>query len=57
MSGEIRLKKQKGRYSSVATPNTLECVAPQLFQGTSTEVMVAESSRARLSTSGFSFFS
>lgn len=52
--GEIRLKKQKGRYSSVGTPNMRACVAPQVFQGTSTEVTVPESSKARLRTSGFS---
>ena len=35
------------------TPKTTDCVAPQVFQGTKTEVTVPESSSVRLSNSGF----
>ena len=41
ISGEIKLKKQLGRYSIVGTPSTRDWVAPQVFQGTNTEVTVA----------------
>lgn len=44
------LKKQYGRYVNVATPNTVLCVIPHVFQGTSTEVTVTASSVVRLSS-------
>ena len=46
------LKKQYGRYEAVGTPSTPEMYAPQVFQGTRTEVTVPESSTARERTSG-----
>ena len=49
ISGEMRLKKQYGRYVSVATPSTVDCVMPQVFHGISTDVTVAASSVVRLS--------
>lgn len=48
ISGDIMLKKQYGRYSSVGTRRTVAWVMPQEFHGMSTEVTVAESSVARL---------
>lgn len=54
MNGLIILKKQKGAYTAVATPNTEAWVAPQVFHGTNTEVTVPESSSVLLKTSGFS---
>ena len=36
----------------VATPSTVLCVSPQVFQGTSTLVTVAESSAVRLTSRG-----
>src|SRR5439155_2469040 len=53
-SGLKMLKKQYGRYALVLTPRTPEMYAPHVFQGTSTEVTVPESSTARESTSGAS---
>ena len=49
IKGLIKLKKQYGIYAIVATPNTLDCAIAQVFQGTSTDVTVAESSIVRLS--------
>ena len=48
IKGDKRLKKQYGKYSSVATFKTVACVIPHEFQGTSTETTVAESSTERL---------
>src|SRR6266550_5312606 len=50
--GMSRLKKQYGKYDAVDTPSTPEMYAPHVFQGTSTDVTVPESSTARDSTSG-----
>ena len=55
MIGLIILKKQKGAKATVATPKAPACAAPQVFQGTKTEVTVPESSRVLLRTSGFKF--
>src|SRR5438034_2895072 len=52
--GLSRLKKQYGKYDAVDTPSTPEMYAPHVFQGTSTDVTVPESSTARESTSGAS---
>lgn len=52
IKGLIILKKQYIQYVPVATPNTDACVAPQVFQGKSTEVTVPESSSVRLRFSG-----
>lgn len=46
------LKKQYGRYESVATLSMVACVIPQEFQGMSTPVTVAESSVERLKRRG-----
>ena len=54
MIGLMILKKQYGAYTRVATPNTDAWVAPQVFQGTNTEVTVAESYKVRERFSGFS---
>jgi hypothetical protein len=48
IKGEIILKKQNGRYSSVGTLRTVAWVIPHEFQGISTETTVAESSTERL---------
>ena len=48
MSGESRLKKLKGAYTSVGTDRMVACVIPQLLQGKRGEVTVAESSTLRL---------
>lgn len=47
--GLMMLKKQYGKYVRVATPSTVLCVMPQVFQGTRTNVTVTESSVVRLS--------
>ena len=51
-TGLSRLKKQKRRYEAVDTPSTPDMYAPHVFQGTSGDVTVPESSTARLSTCG-----
>ena len=48
INGEIRLKRQNGRYSAVATLSMVAWVIPQEFHGISTEHTVAESSMERL---------
>ena len=48
INGEIRLKRQNGRYSAVATLSMVAWVIPQEFHGISTEQTVAESSMERL---------
>ena len=53
IKGLIMLKNAYGAKLRTGTPNTADCVAPQVFQGTSTDVTVPESSRVRLSSSGF----
>ena len=57
ISGLIILKKAYGAYDQVSTPKTRDCVAPQVFHGIKTEVIVPLSSRVRLKTSGLSPFS
>lgn len=52
ISGEMMLKKQKGMYVSVGTPNTVAWVMPQVFHGMSTDVTVALSSAVRESNRG-----
>ena len=49
IKGLIRLKKQKGAYVRVGTERMVAWVMPQLDQGKSGEVTVAESSTERLS--------
>lgn len=56
MNGLIMLKKQKGKYVSVETPNTLACVAPHVFHGINTDVTVPESSSVLLKFSGAKSF-
>ena len=53
----MRLKKQYGRYVKTAIPKTPDCTAPQVFQGTKTEVTVPLSSKVRLRFSGDNPFS
>ena len=43
----MRLKKQYGRYVTVAIPRDVDCAMAHVFHGTSTEVTVLESSIAR----------
>lgn len=57
INGDIRLKKQNGRYVSVATPNTADCVAPQEFHGIKTDVTVPLSSNVLLRFSAANSFS
>ena len=52
MSGEMRLKRQYGRYVNVLTLRTVACVIPQEFHGISTDTTVAESSTERLRSLG-----
>lgn len=52
IAGVIRLKKQYGKYAKVATFKTLACTTAHVFQGTKTDVTVAESWRVRLSKRG-----
>ena len=54
-NGLIMLKKQKGKYASVATPKVADMYAPQVFQGINGEVMVPASSKVRDKTLGSSF--
>ena len=54
--GEIKLKKQNGKYDNVEIPKIADCVAPQVFQGINTEVTVPLSSIVRLKFSGASLF-
>ena len=48
MTGEMRLNRQYGRYSTVATFRTVACVIPHEFHGIRTETTVALSSTLRL---------
>ena len=45
---------QNGKYESVATPSTVDCVIPQEFQGISTDVTETESSIERPNNRGSS---
>ena len=47
MNGLMMLKKQNGRYTTVAMPREADCAMAQVFHGTRTEVTVLESSMVR----------
>ena len=47
IKGLMRLKKQYGRYATVAIPRDVDCAIAHVFHGISTDVTVLESSIVR----------